>query len=202
MYIFIAIGLILLLLFHLKIHKSDTFLLILTSIFCAIFIILLVIYSKDAILASTLGISLWVNVIFPSLFPFFVICNILTNTNISVVIGKFFEPIMRPLFNVPGCCSFAFFLGMFCGYPIGAICTLNLYNKNLITKVEAERLLTFTNNSSPLFVISSIGCIFLHNKSLGFLLYFCHIISAILVGMVFAFYKRNESTLVKKNISY
>ena len=120
------------------------------------------------------------------------------NTNLSTIIGKFFEPIMRPLFNVPGCCSFAFFLGMFCGYPIGAICTLNLYNKNLISKVEAERLLTFTNNASPLFVISSIGCMFFHNKSLGFLLYFSHIISAILVGIIFAFYKRNESSPLKK----
>ena len=185
-------------LFHFKIHKTSTFSLLFTSIFCASFIILLVIYSKDAISSSKLGINLWFNVIFPSLFPFFVICNILGNTKASLIIGKFFEPIMRPLFNVPGSCAFALFMGILSGYPIGAICTLQLYQQDIISKTEAQRLLTFTNNSGPIFVISAIGCGFFGSKHLGILLYISHILSAIGVGIIFSFYKRKSSCPFKK----
>lgn len=196
--LYIAIALIILLLFHFKIHKTSTFSLLSISILCASFIILLVIFSKDAISSSKVGISLWFNVIFPSLFPFFVICNILSNTNASLIIGRFFEPIMRPLFNVPGSCAFALFMGILSGYPIGAICTLQLYKQDLITKTEAERLLTFTNNSGPIFVISAIGCGFFGSKFQGVLLYISHILSAIFVGIIFSFYKRNTSCPLKK----
>ena len=186
------IFLILLLFLYFKLHKKNTFSLLLISFFCALFIILLIIYSKDAILACKSGISLWFNVVFPSLFPFFVICEILKNTKVSLVIGSFFENLMRPLFNVPGVCAFTFFLGMLSGYPIGANFTLKLYQDKLITKEEAQRLITFTNNSGPIFVISSIGYGFLKNKQIGILLYICHVLSSICVGIIFSFYKRNN----------
>lgn len=192
------ILIIILLFLYFKLHKTNIFSLIITSSFCALFITLLIIYSKDAIIACKFGAYLWGNFIFPSLFPFFVICEILKNTKVSLIIGSSLEKIMRPLFNVPGVCSLAFFLGILSGYPIGANFTLKLYEDALITKEEAERLLTFTNNSGPIFVISSIGCGFFKNKQIGVMLYVCHILSTVLVGIIFSFYKRNSTCKIQK----
>jgi len=93
-------------------------------------------------------IFLWFNVVFPSLFPFFVASEILYRTGFIKAIGILLEPIMRP-FNVPGCGSFAFAMGITSGYPVGAKITASMREEKLLSKTESERLLSFTNNSGP-----------------------------------------------------
>ncbi len=78
-----------------------------------------VIFSKTNLVAAKNGLTLWANNVVPSLFPFFVITELLSNTNIVHHIGRFFDKMMRPLFNVPGECAFAFIMGLISGYPTG-----------------------------------------------------------------------------------
>ena len=96
---------------------------------------------------------------------------------------------MRPLFNVPGIGAYALFMGIISGYPIGAKIVTNFRNNNQCTKEEAERLITFTNNSGPLFIIGTIGIILFYDISIGLLLLFTHILSCISVGIIFRFWK-------------
>ena len=63
---------------------------------------------------------------------------------------------MRPLFGVPGEGAFALIMGTISGYPMGAKIVADLKEKESVNKVEAERLLAFTNNSGPLFVIGAV----------------------------------------------
>ena len=72
-------------------------------------------------------------------------------------LGKFLNKCMRPLFNVPGEGAFAFLMGIISGYPVGAKIVTNFRNEGICTKYEAERLLCFTNNSGPLFILGSVG---------------------------------------------
>ena len=39
----------------------------------------------------------------------------------------------------------------------GAKIAVNFRNNNICTKEECERLLSFTNNSGPLFIIGTVG---------------------------------------------
>ena len=64
---------------------------------------------------------------------------------------------MRPIFNVPGQSAYALLLGIISGYPVGAKIVTDLRNSNLCTKDEGERMLCFTNNSGPLFIIGTVG---------------------------------------------
>ena len=64
---------------------------------------------------------------------------------------------MRPLFNVAPAGATAFVLGIISGFPLGAICAKDLYKAGNLSKPEAERLLTFCNNSGPLFIIGTVG---------------------------------------------
>lgn len=64
---------------------------------------------------------------------------------------------MRPIFNVPGIGAYAFIMGIISGYPVGAKIVTEFKNNNECSTAEAERLLSFTNNSGPLFIIGTVG---------------------------------------------
>ena len=96
---------------------------------------------------------------------------------------------MRPLFNVPGESAIAIILGTISGYPIGAKVVCNLKQEKVISKIEAERLIAYTNNSGPLFILSTVGIALFQNKRIGFILLVSHITSAILVAYFFKFWK-------------
>ena len=133
--------------------------------------ICLVIFSKSNLTAATNGLTLWATCIVPSLFPFFVITNLLSQTKVVLFTGKLLDRIMRPLFNVPGIGGFAFVMGLISGYPVGAKVVADFRENKLVTKDEGERLLAFTNNSGPLFILSSVGISLLEIQKLVYYYY-------------------------------
>jgi sporulation integral membrane protein YlbJ len=74
------------------------------------------------------------------------------------------------------------------GYPVGSKIIAELYQNNVINSNESTKMSTFCSTSGPLFIIGSVGIGMLSNKTIGFTLYLCHIISGILCGMIFRFY--------------
>jgi len=156
-----------------------------------LFTICLIIFSKSNIQAVKGALNIWVNNVIPSLFPFFIATELLNHTNIPRIIGNMFNKIMRPLFNVPGIGAYALFMGIISGYPVGAKIVTNFRNQNLCTKEEAERLITFTNNSGPLFILGTVGITLFYDSSIGLLLLFTHILACISVGIIFRFWKTN-----------
>ncbi len=138
------------------------------------------------------GLLLWANNVVPSLFPFFVATEILGYTNVVSILGRYLNKIMRPLFNVPGEGAFPFIMGIISGYPTGAKIVANLKESGICSDVEAERLLAFTNNSGPLFILGTVGVSLFGNTTIGFLLLFTHILSCITVAFIFRFWKRNS----------
>lgn len=75
------------------------------------FTVFLILFSSSNIVAVKSGLKLWANSIVPSLFPFFIATELLSQTNIPRIFGKFFSKIMKPLFNVSGEGSFALIMG-------------------------------------------------------------------------------------------
>lgn len=155
----------------------------LSIIFC-IFTICLVIFSNSNLQATKNGLKLWANNVLPSLFPFLIATNLLKSTNIINHISKYCNKFMRPLFNVPGNCAYAFVLGLISGYPVGAKIVADLKNNNMCTQEEAERMIAFTNNSGPLFIIGTVGMTMFSSSEIGILLLVTHILSAITVGII------------------
>lgn len=154
----------------------------------------LLLFSNSNLQAAKAGLQLWANSVLPSLLPFFIATELLSYTNVISFLGKFFGKFMRPLFGVPGEGSFAFIMGIISGYPTGAKIVTNFREKGICTKVEAERLLAFTNNSGPLFIVGTVGISLFADTTTGFLLLATHIISCITVGILFRFWKRNDKS--------
>lgn len=172
----------------------------LLPLFCLLFITALIIYPKTVVASASKGINLWLNIVFPSLFPFFVASQLLSKSGFINIFGIILEPIMRPLFNIPGCGSFALAMGVVSGYPVGATITTDLRKQELISKTEAERLLTFTNNSGPLFIMGSVAVGMFQLPKVGYLLYISHIAACITVGLIFRYYKKENSKLTKSKM--
>lgn len=172
-------------------------------LFC-LFTLSLILFSRTNISAAKEGISLWSSSVLPSLFPFFIATNLLSYTNIPKILGRILGKIMQPLFHVPGEGAFAFIMGIISGYPMGAKIVCDLYKSKNCTQEEAERLLAFTNNSGPLFIIGTVGVVFLGDSRIGLLLFFTHIMACISVGIVFRWWKNNKNVNLstKKNQSY
>ncbi|WP_249869884.1 sporulation integral membrane protein YlbJ [Oceanobacillus saliphilus] len=156
--------------------------------------ICLINFPDQALEAAIRGLNMWWEVVFPSLLPFFITAELLLAFGVVKFIGILFEPIMRPLFNVPGAGSFGWMMGMASGYPTGAKITARLREEKQLTKIEAERLVSFTNNSSPLFIFGAISAGFFHDLKMGTLLAFCHYVSNAFVGICMRFHGRKESS--------
>ena len=175
-----------------------------------LFTVCLVIFSKTNLSAAKSGLVLWANSIVPVLFPFFVSTELLSHTNLTYYLGKILNRLMKPIFNVRGEGCFAFIMGIISGYPIGAKIAANFRENNICSKEECERLLSFTNNSGPLFIIGTVGITMFGNSTIGFLLLMTHLLASITVGFVFRFWKHNikhsaiNTTYVnsKDNISF
>ncbi|MCI8444174.1 MAG: sporulation integral membrane protein YlbJ [Clostridia bacterium] len=99
---------------------------------------------------------------------------------------------MKPIFNVPGEGAFAFIMGLISGYPVGAKIATSFRQNNICTKEECERLLSFTNNSGPLFMIGTVGILMFKNTTIGVLLFVTHLFACLTVGILFRFWKAKQ----------
>ena len=115
--------------------------------------------------------------------------GLLSYTNIIPILGKLLNGFMRPIFHVPGQGSFALLMGIISGTPVGAKIVTDFRIQGIVTKEEAERLLAFTNNSGPLFIIGTVGISLLGDTITGFLLLGTHILACLSVGFLFRFWK-------------
>ena len=163
--------------------------------------IYLVIFSKSNLTAAKNGLTLWATCVVPSLFPFFVITNLLSHTKVVSFTGKLLDKFMRPLFNVPGIGGFVFVMGLISGYPVGAKVVSDFRQEGLVTKDEGERMLAFTNNSGPLFIISSVGISLFGDTTTGLLLLCTHVLACITVGIILGkFSKKSDEEFRAKII--
>ncbi|RIW36299.1 sporulation integral membrane protein YlbJ [Bacillus salacetis] len=152
----------------------------------------LIIFPQESFDASIRGLNMWWEIVFPSLLPFFIISELLIGFGIVKFIGVIFEPLMRPLFRVPGVGGFVWAMGMASGFPAGAKLTARLRQEKQLTQIEAERLVSFTNSSNPLFIFSAVSIGFFHNPHLGIILACAHYLGNFCVGLIMSFHGRKE----------
>ena len=157
-----------------------------------LFTIFLLVFSNSNLLSAKTGISLWADSVVPSLLPFFIATELLGYTNVISFLGKSLTKFMKPIFNVPGEGAFPFIMGIISGYPMGAKIVANFKEQGVCTQEECERLLAFTNNSGPLFIVGTVGIGLFRDTKTGILLFVTHILACITVGFLFRWWKTNK----------
>lgn len=132
------------------------------------------------------GLSLCADVLLPTLFPFLILSGFLIKSGLTAPLGRLLEPVMQPLFHLPGICSSALLLGLVGGYPTGAKTALALYHDGQCSRRETEHMLAFCNNCGPGFLLGSVGFGVFGSFSCGVILFFIHALAAVLTGILLA----------------
>lgn len=146
---------------------------------CAFGMIALILDSKTALSGCREGITLCLNVVIPSLFPFFVLSVPLTQCLCGVR-----APIASALFRglgVPSGCEGILLVGLLGGYPMGAQSVETAWRSGCLDRKSAERMLAFTSFAGPSFLFGMTAACF-PGKGYIWLLWAVHILSAILIG--------------------
>ena len=164
------------------------------SLGVALMVLSLLLFPKQSVAAAGDGVQLCLNVILPSLFPFFVLSTLCVELGMIGALGKLMQPLMAPLFRVSGCCAGAFLLGIIGGYPVGARTAISLYESGQCSRDEAERLMSFCNNSGPAFILGVVGAGIFSSSKAGLWLYGAHVAASVLVGILFRFYGKGTVT--------
>ncbi|WP_353093907.1 sporulation integral membrane protein YlbJ [Tissierella praeacuta] len=158
---------------------------------------------KLSLKSAASGITIWFNIVLPSLLPFFIISEILIGLGFVDFVGKLLQPLMKPLFNMPGESAFPLTMSLLSGYPVGAKITSRLREERLITKNEANRLICFTSTSGPLFMLGAVSIGMLNDPKIAPLIIAPHYLSVLILGLFFSFYKsgnRRFLPMEKRNI--
>lgn len=164
-----------------------------------VFIFHFFVYTDEIISAFFTATKLFFYNVFPNIFIFFIISDILNNYHLVDFISIIFGNTIAKLFKLPKEVSYPFFMSMLSGFPGNSKFIKEFLDNKVINEQEATKLLTFTHFSNPLFIISTIGINFLHNKQIGIIILICHFITNIIIGLLFRnIYKYNNTKILKK----
>lgn len=145
-------------------------------------------YPEQAFDASLDGLRLWFDVVLPALLPFFTMAEILMGLGVIHAVGVLLEPLMRPVFRIPGVGGFAVAMGLASGYPLGAKITGRLRREDLCNREEAERLLSFANTADPLFMIGAVAVGMFGLPQLGVTIAVAHYLGVVVVGFLMRYH--------------
>lgn len=163
-----------------------------TAGFFLIFTIALMVFPGEGLAAAKDGLKIFWEIVLPSLLPFFILTEILLGLGVVHFFGVILEPLMRPLFNVPGAGAFALSMGLAAGYPMDAVITGKFRRMGLCSRIEGERLLAFTNTADPLFMFGAVAVGMFGRPELGAIIALAHYLSAFSIGFLFRFYGRKK----------
>ncbi|MUT68035.1 sporulation integral membrane protein YlbJ [Paenibacillus sp. NEAU-GSW1] len=162
-----------------------------TGLGALLIVLLMACFPHQTLESSLRGLSIWWQVLFPALFPFFVISELMLGFGIVHFFGKLLDPFMRPMFRLPGIGSFVVAMGYVSGYPVGAKLTAQLWEQRLVNRAEGERLVAFTTTSDPIFLIGAVSVGFFHNAAIAPLLAAAHYGGAFVIGLLMRFHDRH-----------
>lgn len=137
-----------------------------TKLSVIFFFICMLLFPRVVFTGAGKGLLLWYTSVLPTLLPFIIMSGLLIRTQAVHLIVRVTGPLLRHIFRVSDYGTFAIVTGFLCGYPMGSKVISDLLKEGHITLSEAQYLLSFCNNASPIFIISFIVLQNLKNERL------------------------------------
>lgn len=134
------------------------------------------------------ALDLCMELILPSLFPFFVLSGLLNRLGLPGFLGRLLAGAASRIYGISGAGASALFIGLTGGYPLGAAYIADMERSRAVTAKEGERLLAFCNNSGPAFILGVVGAGIFGSGQIGLLLYASHCLASLMTGLLFRFY--------------
>ncbi len=121
-----------------------------------IFCLLMVMLSPQVMQAAQTAVSLWLNLLLPTLFPFFCCISFLERTGAIHMLARLFNPLAKKM----GTSSYMLpllFLSALSGYPSGPRSCGMLLENGLLSHEEAELLASVCHLCSPMFLAGAVA---------------------------------------------
>lgn len=161
---------------------------------------MLIMYPHITFEGAAKGMESWLQIVFPSLLPFFIGAEIMIAIGVVDFMSVLLGPIMGPLFGCSGSSSFVWAMSATSGYPTSARLVSSLMRQNKIDRVEGQKILSFASTSGPLFMLGAVGIGMLNSPKVGRIIAISHYASAFIIGLFFKYYS-GYSKHHKKNRS-
>ena len=145
--------------------------------------IMFVVFSQNCLSETQHALNMFLNSVFPTMFPVYVLTSILVSNPLLFKLCKIFKPVAR-FYKLPTESVSAILLGLLCGFPVGAKVTCDLYENKFLSSKEAALLASFTNCAGPIYVITIIGGIYLKNAFVGFIIWISIISASLFSGLL------------------
>lgn len=149
------------------------------TVSAAIILFLLILDTPTAIQGATDGIELCIKVVIPSLFPFLIVSAYLNKALLGSSIPGVHQ--IASNLNIPQGGDSLLLLGLIGGYPVGAQLVSHAYDQRQLSRRTGKILLGYCSNAGPAFIFGMAGSLF-NSKSITFVLWGIHIISALITG--------------------
>lgn len=146
-----------------------------------------------ASLGAHKGILYCVNTLIPSLFIFMIFTSFIVNSGATQNLSKILNPVTKFLFYLPGCTAPIIVLSLIGGYPVGARGAKSLYESKEINTEQLNRLMTFSVNAGPAFIIEIVGNILLKNYKLGCLIFIVQVVLSLSIGIISGILARQKN---------
>lgn len=167
--------------------------------FAALGVAALILQAQTALQSAQEAVQLCIRVIIPSLFPFFVLINLLSGTMLAGQ-SRYLSAI-EDWMNLPSGSGSLFICGLLGGYPTGAQQITSAWHAGVLDKGNAQRMLAFCSNAGPAFIFGIIAAKFT-KISAAWLIWGIHILSAFLVGCVYPKAERKTAAVHLPSISF
>lgn len=152
-------------------------------VFIAIFAVFLIKFRSVAVEGAMSGLDISLNVILCCVFPFMVISAMFVSTSLCGALGSLLGRGVRRLFGLTESGVGVVLLGLCGGCPSGAFAACELYEKGIISQNEAKKLILYTNNATPAFIIGYVGS-FLGGERFGVYCWVCAVCASLLCGIL------------------
>ena len=120
----------------------------------ALLIILIIIKRPVLIEAIISAINIWLYSVFPAIFPFLMISDLILSSNLINIITYYLSPVFNHLFKVSGYGAYVFMMSLISGTPSNAKYVKDLLDNNLINYDEAVKILSMSLLYNPLLILA------------------------------------------------
>ena len=167
-----------------------------------LFLISMLIFADIVIKSVSFAIDICINNLFPSMLPFLILSSILCNYGFVELTAQLLKPVMTHLFHLNSNCAYVLVLSILSGSPSNSKYIKQLLDNGKISISDANQVLLFSHFVNPIFVIGTVGTLFLGNKIYGFIILISHYLANLLIGIFLRkkeipkFEKGNHNTLL------
>lgn len=181
--LFLMIPIILLLFLLFKKSTPVKFINILITTICSIIVLFIILSPEICLKFSINGAKLFFYNVFPYVFPFMILSNLIIYYGGVEIYSKFLGILCRPQ-KLPNNTAIVLAISALCGYPLGAKYSCDLYEEGLIDFRTFERIVNIASNAGPLFIVGAVGTSMLGSKHSGYILLASCYLSCILMGIL------------------